>query len=333
MGNKKIMMLVFSVLLGAVAGFALLGYVRGVEDDVLNDVARVPVWVVTGPIAEGTTAASADQTGRLELREIESSFRPENAVSNLTEIEGQIAASDLVANQILLAGSFADPDVVATTFADQITPGYSAFSLTIDKERAVNGFLSPGDFVDVIVLGDPVVQAGETDVFETSLAASPYEQPARTLFRGVRIESIDDELLNGAAEAEEGAPVAEEEESTTITITFAVPSSAAQRLLSVDPADIVLTLLPAEWEPEQQENEILEAIIVNEDLPGEDPTLITPYGSDGFVDVLADGAAAAIDGAVPDDATSQVVTPDATDDPTAGDEEDTDEAADDEEGQ
>lgn len=333
MGNKKIMMLVFSVLLGAVAGFALLGYVRGVEDDVLQDVARVPVWVVTGPIAEGTTAASADQTGRLQLTEIESSFRPANAINNLNEIEGQIAASDLVENQILLAGSFADPDVVATTFADQITPGYTAFSITIDKERAVNGFLSPGDFVDVIVLGDPVIQAGETDVFETSLAASPYEQPARTLFRGVRIESIDDQLLNGPAESEEGVTPPEEEQATTQTITFAVPSSAAQRLLSVNPDDVILTLLPADWEPEQQENEVLEAIIVDEDLPGEDPTRITPYGSDGFIDLLAEGAVDA------DAATSGLATPDApaaTDDAASDDattEDETDEAADDEEGQ
>ena len=332
MGNKKIMMLVFSVLLGAVAGFALLGYVRGVEDDVLNNVARVPVWVVTGPIAEGTTAASAQQTGRLELSEIESSFRPANAVSNLSEIEGQIAASDLVANQILLAGSFADPAVVATTFADQLAPGFTAFSLTIEKERAVNGFISPGDFVDVIVLGDPVIQAGETDVFETSLAASPYEQPARTLFRGVRIESIDDQLLNGPP-PEEGAPPPEQEQASNMTITFSVPSSAAQRLLSVSPDDIVLTLLPAEWEPEQQENEVLEAIIVNEDLPGEDPTLITPYGADGFVDLLAENADDADE--TGDAATSEINTPDASttpDEATAEDQE-TDEAADGEEGQ
>ena len=289
MGNKKIIMLVGSILLGALAGFALLGYVRGVEDEVLDDVARVPVWVVSSAIPEGTTAQSAQATASLELSEIESSFRPANAITDLAQIDGQIAASDLVANQIVLAGSFVDPSVAQTTFANQIDADHVAFSITISKARAVNGFLEPGDFVDIIVLGDPPIQAGEGDVFESSLQSSPYERPARTLFRGVRIESIDNEVLGEPRP--EGEVPEDEEEAASLDITLAIPSSGAQRVLSVSPEDIVLALLPTDWEPAQQANEITEAIIVNEDLPGEDPTLITPYGADGFIDALAEGAA------------------------------------------
>ena len=281
MGNKKIIMLIASIALGALAGFALLGFVRGVEEDVREDVSRVDVWVVSGPIAEGTTASSATSTARLELSTIESSFRPANAITDLSQIEGQVAASDLVENQIVLQGSFVDPSVQATTFADQIDADHVAFSFTIPKIRAVNGFLEPGDFVDIIVLGDAPAPAGEGDVFETSLLASPYERPARTLFRGVRIESVDGAVI-GDVPPPDGEALPDEEERDVVDISLAIPSSGAQRVLSVSPEDIYLALLPTDWEPESQENEITEAIIVNEDLPGENPQLITPYGADGF---------------------------------------------------
>ncbi len=327
MGNKKIIMLVGSILLGALAGFALLGYVRGVRDEVLDDVSRVPVYVVSGPIAEGTTAASAQPS--ITLSEIESSFLPANAIVDLSQIEGQVAASDLVQNQILLAGSFADPGVVETTFANQLAPGHVAVTITLPPKRAVNGFLSPGDFVDIIVLGDPPIQAGDGDVFETSLQSSPYERPARTLFRGVRIESIDNDILGVAPAEGEVAPEAASEE---LNIGLAVPSSAAQRILSVNPEDIVLGLLPPDWEPAEQANEVTEAILVNEDLPGENPLLVTPYGADGFVDLLADAAAG---NAVVDDAEEPANTNDeAPTEEAPADEAPADEApATDEEGQ
>ena len=335
MGNKKIIMLVGSILLGALAGFALLGYVRGVRDEVLDDVSRVPVWVVSGPIAEGTTAASAQSTARLELSEIESSFRPANAITDLTQIEGQVAASDLVENQILLAGSFADPSVVETTFASQIAPNHVAINISVPLTRAVNGNLSPGDFVDIIVLGDAPVQPGEGDVFETSLQASPYERPARTLFRGVRIESINDDVLG--VPVDETAAAAVEEEIEVLEIGLAVPSSAVQRILSVSPDDIVLGLLPPDWVPEQQINEVTEAIIVNEDLPGENPLIVTPYGADGFVDFLAeelgaDGAPATDDVAVTDADLFPETDP-VEEDTEEADEDGDEEAATDEEGQ
>ena len=54
-------------------------------------------------------------------------------------------------------------------------------------------------------------------------------------------------------------------------------------------------MLPADWEPVSQGNVILDEILIDADLPGEDPTQITPDGPAGFVDELADAAEAAAD--------------------------------------
>jgi Flp pilus assembly protein CpaB len=288
-GSRKIIMLVGSILIGALAGFALLNYVQGVEQDVRQEVVRVPVFVISSDVPAGTTASDVQQTNRIQQREVESAFRPANAITDLSQIQGRISVSSLAANQILVDGMFEDPEVIETTYADLIADDHVAFSITIDKAKAVNGFIEPGDFVDMIVLGDPPATPGEEDAFETSAASSPYDRPARYLYRGVRIVSIGQEIAGQSRSAVEGedAPVPEEE-TGDLNITLAVPPGAAQRILSVSEGDIVLSLLPSDWSPAAQTNEVLEEILIASDLPGEDPTLITPYGQEGFVDDLAE---------------------------------------------
>ncbi len=284
-GSRKIIMLVGSILIGALAGFALLNYVQGVEDDVLQKTQRVEVWVVAANVPAGTTASDVQQTGRLELRQIESTFRPSNAVSNLAQIQGRVAVSTLAENQILVEGMFDDPEVIATTFADLIEDDQVAFSLTIDPKKAVGGFIEPGDFVDIIVLGDEYVPPGEPDAFDASATRSPYTSPARYLYRGVRIIGINKQIVGQAAE---DVPAVEGEGAeSSLSITLAVPADAAQRILSVSQSDLVLSLLPDGWTPEARPNDIEEDIILDVLLPGEDPQVITPYGESGFIDELA----------------------------------------------
>ena len=285
-------MLVGSILIGALAGFALLNYVQGVEQDVLQETQRVDVWVVSANVPAGTTAADVQQTNRLELRQVESAFRPSNAVSNLSQIQGRVAVNNLAENQILVEGMFDDPEVIATTFADLIEEDQVAFSLTIDPKRAVGGFIEPGDFVDMIVLGDEYVPPGEPDAFEAAATRSPYTSPARYLYRGVRIIGIHDKIVGETVDASSVLPEGEGE-VTTLSITLAVPANAAQRILSVSEGDLVLSLLPDGWSPEARPNEIEEAILLDELLPGEDPQIITPYGEAGFIDELADQLEAA----------------------------------------
>ncbi len=287
MGSRKIIMLVGSILIGALAGFALLNYVQGVEDDVQNATQRVEVWVVSAAVPAGTTAADVQQTNRLELRKVESAFRPSNAVSNLSQIQGRVAVNTLAENQILVEGMFENPEVIETTFSDLIEEDQVAFSLTIDPARAVGGFIEPGDFVDMIVLGDEYVPPGEPDAFEASATRSPYTSPARYLYRGVRIIGINNNIVGQSNNPDSVVPEAEGE-VTSLSITLAVPADAAQRILSVAAGDMVLSLLPDGWSPEARPNDIEDAILLDIQLPGEDPAIITPYGERGFIDELAD---------------------------------------------
>ncbi len=287
MGSRKIIMLIGSILIGALAGFALLNYVNGVEQDVRQETQRVEVWVISADVQAGTTAADVQGTNRLEIRQVESQFRPANAISDLSQIQGRIAVNNLAANQILVQGMFDDPEAIETTFADLIEPDQIAFTINMGSEQALGGLIEPGDFIDLIHRGTYTPPVGEADAFEVSAEESPYSRPARFLYRGVRVIGVGEQYI-GAPVDDSLAPV--EEESDSLRLTFAVPADAAQKILSVEETDLVLALHPEGWEPSSVPNEIPELIQLNEDLPGENGDLITPYGQFGWVDTLTEGA-------------------------------------------
>lgn len=305
------MMLVGSILIGAIAGFALLNYVNGVEDNIQAEQARVEVWVVAQDIAAGTTAADVNNTGGLELRQVETQFRPANAVTDLTQIQGQVAVNNLAANQILVTGLFANPEAIETTFNDLIENDQVAFTISIDRLRAVGGRVEAGDFVDILVqttFTAPVLDDTGLDVFQTSSQDSVYQNPVRFLYRGVRVVGVNSEFV-GQAVDEEAVPGAEAS-SGPLQLTFALPADSAQKILSVPSTDLILTLNPDDFDPTNPNNgavpnQIPELIQFGDDLPGEDPNQLTPYGPLGFVEVLTDDAAATDDTVIDVDAESE----------------------------
>ncbi len=285
MGSRKIIMLVGSILIGALAGFALLNYVQGVENQAVIDSQPVSVWVVADNIPAGTTASDVLSTGRVVQRQIDPDFRPATAIADTVQIEGRVAVNNLAANQILVQGMFDDPEVVETTFADLVPAEHVAVSFAIDSVRAAGGFVKPGDFVDMIALGDPLPTLGDEDAFDTSASSTPYQRPARYLYRGVRIIAVNSAIV-GEAVPEGGEAAGEEASSGSLTMTIAVPADAAQRILSVPESNLVLSLLPDDWSPEALPNIIVEDILIDAELPAEQPGLITPYGPEGFIDLF-----------------------------------------------
>lgn len=287
------MILIVAIAVGALAAFALLRYVRGVEDSAYEDTQLVEVWVLNQDVAKSTAAEVAQDA--LEIREIPMEFRPANAVSP-DQIAGRVAAADLASNQILVSGMFVDPSVASVSFADLLDSRLVAVSVQFDQVRAVGGFLVPGDRVDMLVLSDSP-EIGDTavgdlattpdDVIEAAAANTAYDQPARFLYQDVLIGAIGSQLPSQAGDA----PVDTISASSSGTIVFFVPAEAAQRILSVSPDRLRLVL--------RADDAAISAIdpIGAEELvgalPGEDGTVLTPYGPSGydaFVGEAADGA-------------------------------------------
>lgn len=269
MSSRRTLILIAAIVVGAIAAFALFNYVQGIEDRANEDAERIEVYKVAQDIPKGTPGEQASADNFIVLSEIPREFLPSNYTRDLSTIEGKVALNDLSANQVLVEGMFVDPASALITFSERLEEGEVAITIAVDQVRGVAGLLVPGDRVNVMTLqestGDEVEGAGPESV-------SPYANPARYLYQEVPIIAI-----GRSAVPQPGEDVDPDAAQTAGgTITFAVPAQAAQRIASVDPGSIYLSLVPPDYEPVP-----LPPLDVNEPLPGEDAAVLTPFGPTG----------------------------------------------------
>lgn len=264
------MILIAAIAVGAIAAFALWNYVGGIEDRANEQAERIEVFKVAQDIPKGLPGEQATAEGYITRSEIPREFLPANYTNNLETIEGKVALNDLSANQVLVEGMFVDPASALITFSERLEDGSVTMTVSVDQVRGVAGLLVPGDEVNILVVNElPEGVAVEGEGPENQ---SPYTQPARYLYQRVPIIAIGQ-----SAVPQPGETVDAEAAATGVgTITFAVPPDAAQRIASVDPTSIYLSLVPPDFEPTA-----MPQLEIFETLPGEDGNRLTPFGPAG----------------------------------------------------
>jgi Flp pilus assembly protein CpaB len=282
------MILIAAVAIGALAAFGLYSYVQGVEEDAKPN--PVTVYVLNASVKRGT--AFTDAKASIKQKTIPAEFRPDTFVSDLKELENRVAITDLPANSVLVKGMFVSADVATTSFREQLSGDNVAIAMPIDGVRAVGGLLQPGDEVNILVTvgtkegAATTPPAGGAASTAIDTQASPYTSSARYFYQKVRILAIGNQVRAVA-----GAPVADASKDGTSnasntaatsggSIVFEVPWQAAQRLASVDPGSLYLTLIPETWKPTALAP--IDAAELKGLLPGEDASRLTPYGPAGY---------------------------------------------------
>jgi len=288
--SRRTLILVIAIAVGAFAGFALLNYVRGIEDDKYAGTETVDVLIATQDIPAGTPASEALQMTeqqRIPQEILPTTYLPPDAKE---DVAGLITLNDIPAQQIIVQGFFVDPTVTQVSYQNSLPEGHVAMALSIPQVNAVGGWLQPGDKVNIMArhdnqacgagqeegdADDPAVPDPDaTDV----LIYCSYPNAARYVFQQVEILSVGDR---------QAVQPGEETTDTGLTraggtIIFQLTNEAAQILASVEEADLVLTLLPAEYEAyplPRFDEEFLDG-----PTPAETATCLTPYGPEGFID-------------------------------------------------
>ncbi len=260
------MILIAAIVVGAIAAFALFNYVQGIEDRANDDAERIGVYKVAQDIPKGTPGETAANEGYIVQSQIPREFLPANFTQDLSTIEGKVALNDLSANQVLVEGMFVDPASALITFSERLQEGEVAVTIAVDNVRGVAGLLVPGDEVNIMVTGSTEAATVEGE------EPSPYSQAARYLYQQVPILAIGRSAVPQPGETVDPNATA----AGGGTITFAVPVDAAQRIASVDPSTIYLSLVPPDYEPQP-----LPPLDRNETLPAEDGNVLTPFGPAG----------------------------------------------------
>ena len=259
MNSRRTIILIVAVVVGAIASFGLLNYVRGLESEAQKDAELAEVWVVNQPIARGTPGETAITGDFIVKQQVPVQFIPSTAITDPSvELANLVAVTDLAPNSTLVAGNFVTPGVITTGVTDRLEEKEMVtFTMSIDQVRGAAYMIQPGDFINILSVPnqevgvdgaggegeDPAVAAAAAAVAD----ANPYKFDVRYVYQMAEVLAIDKTLPAdlGQAADEEGAPAA----VNGGMITLAVPPEVVQLLLAVDPATFYLSLVPSTYVP------------------------------------------------------------------------------------
>jgi Flp pilus assembly protein CpaB len=280
--------LIVAVVVGAIASFGLLNYIRNVEGTVYENAEPETIWVVRRPIAKGTTAEQAINQSLIAQAEIPTDFKPATAIVDPeTELAGLVAVTDLPANAPLVTGNFVAPSVVNTGITDRLEErDLVTVTFSVDQVKGAAYLVEPGDLVNLLSVkplaeaeqAAPTVEGAVPNPTGQALdTVSTYDYLTRYIYQRAEVLAVDKSLtpdLGESATDAEGVP------RNGGLITLAVPPEAVQVILSVGVENIYLSLLPPNYEAvELPPIDYLDSI-----LPGEDLAELTPYGPEQLAD-------------------------------------------------
>jgi Flp pilus assembly protein CpaB len=267
--QKRTAILLVAIIVGALAAFLLFNYVQGIEDRANEGAQRVQAFRAKNLIPRGTPGETAASAGDIEDKGIPQDIRPDTAITSLEEIQAKVALFDIAPGTVIVQGMFVDPASAQISFRERLkNKNHVAITIQVDPVRAVGGFLVAGDEVNIMVMEE------RTQPENPEAGGEPQTQPllaraARVLYQDVQIIAVGQNVL---LEPGEAPPEGEVETAGTNLLTLNVPPKAAQWLASFD-NEFYLALTPESYEPIAIEP--LPTLV--EQLPGEDPALLTPY--------------------------------------------------------
>lgn len=158
--GRRALVLVIALVLAGVAAFSIFQYLSGIEEDVLAGQEEVVVYRAINPIAEGTEgnfilqgAGTLYQESTEQLEDL-----PQGAIQNQDQLQsilgGRVAAGPISGNQILTANQWVQLTVEITPLAELIPEGKQAITVSPGAVQGVNGFVRPGDRVNIIITVD-----------------------------------------------------------------------------------------------------------------------------------------------------------------------------------
>lgn len=264
MSSRRTLILIGAVVIGALAAFLTLSYVRGVENRSDEAGQMVEVVVATGPIAKGSSSDAAIQGQQLAMEKRRREDLPANPVRRFADIQGQVAAVDLGGGEVITASMFVPATALNGSKSASLDKGNVAVTITVDEAAGVAGLVQPGDNINILANYCGVATGGgaegESDTCSLQRQNTPagggavqLGTPSSYLFQGVKVLAVGQSLGQpvAAASTPEGgdttattAPPA-----TSPLITVQLPPQQAQLLASLRDASLYLTLNRPDYTP------------------------------------------------------------------------------------
>lgn len=254
--GRRALVLAIALLLGAVAAFAIWRYLSGIETELRQNTEQVPVFRAMAPIAEGTEGRVVLQgAGTLYQKGVEQrEDLPADYIATEDELQSilstRVAVGPVSANEILVQSQWASASVELTPLVELIDSGLEAVTVSPDIVAGVNGFVRPGDRVNILVtlsIAFNLTEVGTTPEFgiptETEPNAQEQTQETEVPYTRYVLNNVPVIAVGREVVAKEGAP----EEVVASTVPSAADQGAVQGEAVEEIITSVYTLaLPAE---------------------------------------------------------------------------------------
>ena len=268
MSSRRTLILIGAVVIGGLAAFLILSYVRGVENRSDEAGQLVEVVVVAGPIAKGTNANEAIDAKLLTMDKRRRDDLPANPVRRFADIMGQVASLDLGGGEVVTTSMFVPNTALNGSKSASLDKGNVAITISVDQAAGVAGLVQPGDSVNILANycsvgaagADPAAGgegAGGCALTRNGVPAAgngvQLGTPSSYLFQAVKVLAVGQSLgqpVAAAAPAAEGAaPETTAPPQQSPLITVQLPPDEARLLASLRSADLYLTLNRPDYVP------------------------------------------------------------------------------------
>jgi pilus assembly protein CpaB len=149
--QSRVLAILVAVVLALVATAALVVYVNGADRRAISGQEPKLVWVAAKTITAGTNGVNAINLKLIEQIEVPERNVVDGAVVSLTQIQNRKAAVDIVAGEQLLLKRWVGAEDVAGKSLLPIPEEHQALSIGVDVTRQVAGFVTPGDWVSMVL--------------------------------------------------------------------------------------------------------------------------------------------------------------------------------------
>jgi Flp pilus assembly protein CpaB len=268
--SRRTLILIGAVVIGGLAAFLTLSYVRGVENRSNEAGQLVEVLVVAGPIAKGTGANEAIDSKLIVMDKRRRDDLPANPVRRTADILGQVAALDLGGGEIVTTSMFVPSTALNGSKSASLDKGNVAITISVDQAAGVAGLVQPGDSVNILARYCSVASGGASSApaagggntggcalsrtgASSGGGAVGLGSPASYLFQAVKVLAVGQSLGQPVAATAPAADGAAAPETTapqlSPLVTVQLPPNEAQLLASLRDADLYLTLNRPDYEP------------------------------------------------------------------------------------
>ncbi len=251
MSSRRTLILIGALVIGGLAAFLTMNYVRGVENESAEQNQLVDVLVAKGPIAKGASADEALAVKQVALDKRRRADLPATAVRREAEIAGQVAAVNLSGGEIITTNMFvADTDLSGSN-STTIDKGNVAITISVDQAAGVAGLIQPGDSINILATakaeeGGGIGLAGE---LPQQTSGFTFDAPAVYAFQDVKVLAVGQSLGEPVAETAEGEAPPAQDQANAGLITVQLPPDDAALLASVRDSSLYLTLNRPDYEP------------------------------------------------------------------------------------